>query len=796
MNMREGVVELFGQNNERSEHASGGIRSKSRAPFAHAALGLASMMLTAAPVLAQDGTPPPQQDAPAAQGGATPMSLDTVDVTTEGGSSYNPQTLQLPRIATPILDTPATITVIPQQVMQDQQTSTVVEALHNSPGITFFGGEGGTQGDNINIRGYSARNDFYRDGVRDPGWYTRDTFSIENIEVLKGPASFLFGRGSTGGVVNMTSKLPKFTDFTTVEMSGYTAPGARVTADINRMFGDTAFRVVVLGNDTDVADRNHINTKRAGIAPSFTVNMTSDTRLTLSYIYQKDDNIPDYGIPVLPGSYFGTPWGQPAPVPANTYYGRLSPSLSDTEQVDAHIVTLRLDHDFNEDWKISNVSRYSYIDRFVRIRGVQVGNQSVGTTPNLWSSAVGGVRLNPVPYGWPLGSLYVANTNDFQNHTVNSLMTNQTDLTGHFNTGFLNHTVTAGVELSEENRSQLRTTLVPGDRVDVGDPNPYPVNPGTLPLTSTLQDYLARTIGLYANDQVKFNPYLEFLAGMRFDRFTDWQFAQSQFTATSGISGPYNSVTPYNLTNDVTFVSWRTGPVVHPLPNMSVYFMYGTSFDPSSEYLTLSAGQQNLPPTTNQTMEVGSKINLLDNRLSLDGAIFRTTQSNAIEALNSALGLYAQVGETRVQGFELGVSGNITDQWAIFGGYTFMQGRVLDSAMPQTTGSFVSAPGNGLQNVPRNTFTMTTTYTITPQLTVGGSSYFVDKCWTSSADIGLVPSYWRFDAMARYKIDENMSLQLNLVNLGGTKNFETISGYGSATPGPGRSVILTAKMAF
>jgi len=298
MNMREGVAELFGRKSERSERASDWIRSKSRAPLAHAALGLASMMLTASPALAQDGTPPDQQDAAAAQQdaaaaqeGATSMNLDTVDVTAEGGSPYNPQTLQLQRIATPILDTPATITVIPQQVMQDQQTSTVVEALHNSPGITFFGGEGGTQGDNINIRGYSARNDFYRDGVRDPGWYTRDVFSIQNIEVLKGPASFLFGRGSTGGVVNMTSKLPVFTDFTTVEMSGYTAPGTRVTADVNRMFGDTAFRVVLLGNDTDVADRNHIVTKRVGAAPSFTVNMTNDTRLTVSYIFQKDDNI-------------------------------------------------------------------------------------------------------------------------------------------------------------------------------------------------------------------------------------------------------------------------------------------------------------------------------------------------------------------------------------------------------------------------------------------------------------------------------------------------------------------------
>lgn len=307
--------------------------------MARAAIGLASVMLADA-ASAQEATQENGQ-----------IALEQIDVSgsvdARQGSDFNPRTLGLVRVPTPILDTPQSITVVPQKLIQDQRDSTVVEALHNVPGITFFGGEGGTQGDNINIHGYSARNDFYRDGVRDPGWYTRDTFSVQQVEVLKGPSSFLFGRGSTGGVVNLTSKLPVFTDFTTLEMSGYTAPGARVTADVNRTFGNTAARLILLGNDANVADRDNVVTKRVGAAPSITMNMTPDTRVTLSYIYQRDDNIPDYGIPLLPGSYFGTPYGQPAPVPKNTYYGRLTPGFSDTEQVNAHIVTARIEHDFN-----------------------------------------------------------------------------------------------------------------------------------------------------------------------------------------------------------------------------------------------------------------------------------------------------------------------------------------------------------------------------------------------------------------------------------------------------------------
>ncbi|VTZ22681.1 TonB-dependent siderophore receptor [Methylocella tundrae] len=775
--------ELSGsQRKPQSSSTSGFILAKARRPIAHAAVSLASVMLADA-ALAQDAAAPE----------GDPIALEQVDVSGQGqggGSDYNPRTLGLKRIATPILDTPQSITVVPQQLIQDQKDSTVVEALHNVPGVTFFGGEGGTQGDNVSIHGYTARNDFYRDGVRDPGWYTRDTFSIQEIEVLKGPASFLFGRGSTGGVINMTSKLPVFTNFTTVEMSGYTAPGARVTADINRTFADTAARIILLGNDTDVAGRDHINTKRIGVAPSITMNMTQDTRVTLSYVYQRDDNIPDYGIPLLPAAYFGTPYGKPAPVAANTYYGRLSSGFSDAEKVSVNIVTARIEHDFNADWQGSNVTRYSYVDRFVRIRGVQTN------TGVPYATAVGGSALTSAQlFNFPLDSLYYQNTNDFQNHTQNSLLTNQSDLVGHFDTGFLRHTILAGLELSQETRDQYRTNIIGGDRVNIGEPNPYPVNPGYPNPTSTDQYSLARTIGVYANDQVKIGPYFEVLGGLRFDDFKIWQNYGTVNTGSKVFISQVNAATPYNINSDTNFLSWRAGGVFHPVPNASIYYIYGTSFDPSSEFLTLSGGQQNLQPTTNQNMELGAKIDLLESRLSLTGALFQVTQENAVETVNAAAGLYAQIGKTRVQGGEIGVAGKITDAWSIFGGYTYMDGRVLASGTT-AAGAFISPPGNKLPNVPRNTFTVTSSYAITAALTAGASAYFVDSRYTNSANTGWVPGYWRFDLFGSYKIDEHFSVQANIYNIADTKNFETISGYGSATPGPGRSAVLTAKMTF
>ena len=431
----------------------------------------------------------------------------------------------------------------------------------------------------------------------------------------------------------------------------------------------------------------------------------------------------------------------------------------------------------------------------MRVRGTQVGNQ-VTNGSNLFDAPFGGTLLNPVPFMYPVGGLWINNTNNFQNHTQNSLLTNQSDLVGHCDTGLLHHLLLAGVELSQETRSHFRTTLTPGDRVNVAFPNPYPVNAGQLPPNSTLQDAIGRTIGMYASDQVKLNDYFELLGGLRYDLFKVWQFAATENTLTRGVVGQFNSTTPFNTSNDVKFLSWRAGAVAHPVENSSIYFMYGTSFDPSSSFVTIVGGQQNLAPTTSQVAELGGKIDLLESRLSLTGALFQITQENAIETLNSAAGLYAQVGTTRVKGAELGIAGKLTDAWSIFGGYTYMDGRVLESAFNTVTNSFISSPGNVLANVPHNTFALTSTYAITPALTVGGSVYYVGSRFTTAADFGRVPGYWRFDLLGNYKIDETFSLQANIYNIADTKNFETITGFGAAIPGPGRSAILTARIAF
>jgi catecholate siderophore receptor len=715
--------------------------------------------------------------ATAASGQEGGLQLPTIDVTGDQGG-YQATQSSLVRMPTALKDTPQTVNVVTQQLMKDQRVNTVVDTLRNVPGITFNAGEGGTQGDNINIRGYTARNDFYRDGVRDPGWYTRDAFSVQQVEVLKGPSSFLFGRGSTGGIVNMTSKLPEAKDRVDIEGTLSSAPGARTTVDVNKVWNDTiSSRVIVLGTKSEVPGRNGPENERWGVAPSISAKLGDSTKATLSYLYQHDNNIPDYGIIALPASYFGTRYGAPAPVPRNTFYQVLGGPLPDTEQVDAHVGTFKLEHEFTNDIKLTNSTRYTNVDRFTRVRAVQTSTNPV----NVFNAATGGVAGFP-PQGANLNNYWVANTNHFQNNTVNQLLTNQTDLVAKFKTGFLEHTAVAGVELSQEQRDHYRTMITGAERVNIGSPNPYPAIPGVLAPTSTLTVGETGTKGVYASDQVKIGRYLELLGGLRFDRFTGGQETSTVNTGTNTAA-----VTPASLSSTNKFLSYRIGAVLHPTENSSVYYMRGTSANPPAEFVTLTNGQQGFDPVENLTDEVGAKIDFLQNALSLTGALFRTTQKNAYENLGTtAAPNYVAVGTTRVQGFEVGLVGRVTREWNVTLGYTYLDSQVVNTLT-------VANLGNRLANTPTNSGSIYTTYDVTPKWTVGGGAFYVGDRFTSTANAIQVPSYWRYDAMASYKVTEKFILQLNIYNIADTTNYESLAGAGWAVPGPSRYVSLTGR---
>jgi len=793
-------------------------RGNAKLTWSKATIGVASVMLMpehadAQPVSTADDLPQVRVTAPKRQQAkrraparsapvvAQPTEANVNPVVGDGAgvAGYRtPAQSGLSRMPAPLLNTPQTVNVVSQQLMQDQRTTSVQEALRNVPGITFTAGEGGVQGDNVTIRGYTARNDFYRDGIRDPGWYARDAFSFDRVEVYKGPSSFLFGRGSTGGVINIIGKTPQNRDFYVVEGTANSAPGGRVMTDFNKTFGDISARLAMVGYDTDTADRDFVHTKRYGFAPSVAWQMTDQTKNTLSYVYQNDDNIADRGIPMLPGSYFGTTYRQPAPVPRSTYYGVMTPGQEDVERTEAHNLINKFEHEFVPGLKFTNTTGYSQVDRFNRTRPVQITGINAAAS-NLWNSAVGGTRLatpgNPLLSSTALSNIWIANTNHFENQTNNKLISNVSDLNAKFATGFLEHNVLGGVEVSHEDRTQYRTVF--GDtayRINVANPNAYVsgvLDPNT---TATLSK--ADAVGVYLQDQMKVTEWLELLGGVRFDNF---QANSQAYTYNRGTGAVVSSGTllngnaiaaPTSLSSDNDFLSYRAGIVLHPTANSSVYYMRGTSANPPAEFTTITTGQQSLDPVESEVDEIGAKADLLNNKLNVNAAVFRIKKKNDYENQGTtAAPLYVGIGTSQVEGFEIGATGKLTEQWSISGGYAYLKSELLDTLT-------AANKGHELAFTPKNSFSLWSTYDITPKLTVGGGAYYVDSRWTSVANDARIPDYWRFDAMAAYKVDRNLTLQLNVYNLTNEYYYESAAGAGYAVPGAGRYVSVSARASF
>ena len=417
--------------------ASSAIRATTRSPLSHAALGIASMML-ASGAAAQD------------------TALPQIDVVSEqGNQTYQAIQQTITRLPTPLLDTPQTVNVVTEKVIEERGARTLEEALRSVPGITFAAGEGGQQGDSPIINGFSARGDIYRDGVRDPGWYTRDLFASDRVEVYKGPSAFAFGRGTTGGAINFVSKLPTGASFVDTVVTGYTSAGIRTELDASGKKDNFSWRFAGMGQNIDTQDRDYVSTKRWGAAPSMKVDLTSQTRVTLAYVYQGEDSIPDYGHPYLRqpiyspatgaltnGGYYGT--GQatgPVPIKRSNWFGVFEGPLKDVVDTTTHIATAKIEHDFDKDAKLTNVTRYVQNDRSAR-----------PTAPRELGTAAGVV---PVPNLYPV-TLMTIGRQHFWNETDNTLLVNQTDFVGKAYTGSVQHTYVLGMELMRETRFQQR----------------------------------------------------------------------------------------------------------------------------------------------------------------------------------------------------------------------------------------------------------------------------------------------------------------------------------------------------
>lgn len=511
----------------------------------------------------------------------------------------------LAKYQAPLNDIPQTIDVVPRQILEEEATTTLRDALRNVAGISLAAGEGGSQGDNLTIRGFTARNDLFIDGMRDFGSYYRDPFNTQEVEVLQGPSSVTFGRGSTGGVVNQASKTPELNHFISGDLDFGTDATRRGDVDVSlplpSLGPGAAFRLNAMGDIGDVAGRD-------GIAPSLALGLGTPTRFTLSYFHQNEDDIPDYGVPWL--------FNGPAPVNRDNYYGLESDNYLRTYD---DIGTIKIEHDVNSHVTVRDQARYANYRRDVLITEPQVN----GATLSI-----------------PLSDLQVTR-HEIGVNSTETFLDEQLDLTAHFETGFLKHTLVTGIEAGRETSDPTRPNYT-APVTSLLNPNPAQQLNANPTISSIVKD-TALSAGAYALDTVDLGKKLVLTGGLRFDRFDD-SYTQSVAPASS-------------FTRVDEKPTWRTAVVYKPVQAGSVYFDAGTSFNPSAESLSLSAATANLPPENNQTYEFGTKWDVNHGRLSMNSEWFRTIKTNAREPDPANPLLDVLAGVERVSGFETDIRG-------------------------------------------------------------------------------------------------------------------------------------------
>ena len=727
------------------------------------------------PPLPPDHHPTPPPDAPASMQAVTVTgSRPSEDFLTTRGSLF--------RLGAPnLMDVPQTVVVVNRALMQSQGATTLDQAVRNVPGVTIGSAEGGSIGNNINLNGFSARTDIYLDGMRDRGQYYRDVFALEQVEVLMGPSSMLFGRGSTGGVINQVTKKPGLKQAT--ELSGQVTTNGlvRSTADVNVPFEETnAARINTMFQWGKASTLDNTIVLDFGFAPSVRLGIGTPTEITLAAILQhRKDQVP-YGVPALNGF--------PINVPRNVNYG-----LADdyTEQ-DVVQLNATVEHKANDALRLRNQAAFEWVNTAVRqTSGAAVG--VLGPYPKSWGFLPAAAGPGGTVYsGQPLNQLEIRQISRDRN--INDItLENQSEMEAKFLTGPLGHLLLMGIDLNYEsytNQTYIRTGNCNGIALAAGSigctPAGYTVGAGTPGYAPQVPTNYASSqalgFGAYFNDTIQATPWLKLVGGLRWDIYAA-QVGNSLNTANT----PGSTTVPYLAQTD-TFTSVRGGAIFEPTREQSYYVSYSTSFNPSLEQLTSTTGAQTLPPESNQGVEAGVKYELLGGNLSLNGAIFQITKYNARS--QNADGTYSPTGTVRVNGARVGAAGRITPEWQVFGGYAWLDARIVQGL------NFINGIGNTTGNVPLNTpsgaGSIWTTYTIRETWEAGGGMFYVGQRYANNQNTVQVPEYFRFDLTAAYR-QPTWEIRANVLNVFNTMYYDALmaSDGGRAVPGSGTTGLLT-----
>lgn len=662
-----------------------------------------------------------------------------------------------------VQDIPQSATVINQQVMKDQATTDLKEALKNA-GITFQAGEGGQTEVPI-IRGMHAGGDVYDDGMRgSAAQFNSDTYNTERVEVLKGSAAVLFGRGAAGGVINQVSKSPYIGSGGDLALGVGTRDHYRFTADVNHAFNDDiAVRLNVMGDRAD-SRRESVNSRKWGIAPSVAFGLSGDTQFELSYKHDREDRVPDFGVPYLRTSSNTRTAAADA---VDQFYG----FHTDFEDIQRDAYTAKFRHRFNDRLRFDNTLRYS-----------RTQYQMLGVPPRLTENADGTYTIARNLTGNGIKST----------HYDAGTWTNHSNLNWLFDTGSVQHDVLFNLELTRERRKNYNDSYTFFDRATGVQVRAKPwanlrtLTPGTPADDVYYQrntDYsgtlTTRTIGLGINDIISITPTFKAIAGIRYnhiktenDAATGEQLSRSDGVWTYNGSLVWDYAQGHNL-----YATYSTAvtPVAYRVTGQS------DSLDPT---------QLVADPEETRTVEIGSKNAFFEDALTVNAALFHTKKTQQY---------YRDAGFidwAKVYGLDVEVAGRITPRWNIIGNLVWSNG-----SMRATSPSTVQLDGHFPEGAAKFTANVWTNYRITDTVNAGFGLRHVGDRYTHMPARGSnpvmvqkLPSYTVADAMVSYE-NRNYRVQLNVNNLFDKKHFTT-GHRQQAIPGERRNVLLTLGYRF
>lgn len=715
----------------------------------------------------------------------TESQLPEVSVQASSASPYKAESASLSKLVKPLLETPQMVSVVKKELLQEQGAFNVMDALQNTPGITMQLGENGNTraGDTFQMRGFAAQSSVFVDGVRDLGAVTRDTFNLEQVEIVKGPAGADVGRGAASGYVNLVSKLPSLEEMSSINLSLATAGGKRLSADLNRpIHTSSALRLNAFAQRGDVAGRDHVNNRSEGIAPALAVGLGEKARAYFYFQHLRQNNRPDGGVPTvgLPGFYNANKALLSAPrVASRNYYG----SLSDYEKVEANMVTAKFEYDLNPNLILRHITRYgqSSIDRIL--------------------TGVNAITATGDRSAWTVARTRQGLDQD------NEIVAHQTSLNGQWTTGEWKHSVAAGAELMLESQSNQNRVVTAG--VVIPAANLYRPDASTvLPLPTkngTGTDGKTKTTAVYLFDAIDLNPDWQVNAGLRYERYHTETLARSLSTAATHPSLPVGTVVNSQLDKQDSLLSWKLGGVYKLAKNGRLYGVMATSLTPpGSNNFSLSASTGNInglraEPQKTTNLELGTKWDLLNNGLALTAAVYRSDNSNEIVQLDTVTNAFAQFGKRRIQGVEVGAVGQINPDWQVTAGVATMHTEVLQGS----TGN--SAAGAASRWSPELTATLWSTYKLSPVWTIGGGWRYTSEqkrvvdpaAKLAEQNMPSIPSSWLANAVISYQAMPNLSLQLNVNNVTNKSTIANLNSSGAryliATP---RTLNLSANILF